>query len=156
MRAIVKESSPEWNMVREGSFMRMVYGRTSPQGVAGGNIGREALANNIRKALSPDSREFMLKLFTPDEMKQFMRLEKALRQTVPAAEARNPSKSGYEVSRALQDMFQKFVSFGAFTTGGPVAGVAAEVGQGVVKGFTKTAAAQIGRASCRERVCPYV
>src|SRR3546814_16275104 len=99
MRAIFKESSPEWNMVREGAFMRMVYGRTSPQGVAGGNIGREALANNIRKALSPAHREFMLKRFTPHEMNKFMRLEKAQRQTVAAAEAHTHTNNDPRTSR---------------------------------------------------------
>lgn len=138
---IFGRESREAQMLREGAFMRMVYGKATPEGVAGQTIGREALANNIRKAMGPESREFMLKLFTPDEIKQFARLEKALRNTVPPKGATNPSGSGYEAARMLQDMMQKIVTLGAVATGGPAAGLATAITSGTTKALTNRAAA---------------
>jgi hypothetical protein len=136
------DTSREWALVREGAFMRMLYGKATPEGVAGQTIGRQALAGNISKAMGPESREFMLKLFTPEEIKQFRRLERALRNTVPPRGATNPSGSGYEVGRLMEDMFGKFVTMGTMMTGGPIAAAGAHVSQGAIRALTRQRAAQ--------------
>lgn len=142
VQAMFGDTSREWAFLREGAFMRMLYGKATPEGVAGQTIGRQALANNIRKALGPESREFMTRMFTPAEIKQFVRLEKALRNTIPPQKATNPSGSGFEVGRLMEDMFGKFVTMGTMMTGGPVAAAGAHVSQGAIRALTRQRAAQ--------------
>lgn len=107
--------SAEWGLLREGAFVRALYGNKTAQ-----QIGRQQIKSNLDEALGPNSREYLKELFSPDEIKMLERFRDAIGDTITPRKVSNPSGTGYEIARAVGDMWDKMIR--AFTVTNGLAG----------------------------------
>ena len=141
IKAITGTASPEWNMLRQAAFLRLVYGR-------GVEIGSKVSAANFDKRLTnalSGRGEFLFKeLFTREELMKFARLRRAVSRTQPKLQ--NPSGSADKWFANVSDIAKKLgivVGIG----GDPFTGAAAMI-LGKTALFSKSAAkAAAGGAS---------
>lgn len=120
MRDILGDTSPEWGQYREAAFMRLIGG---PQGQGG----KEMIISRINRALDGQGMSLTREIFTPEEITRIKALRTAIERTVTPKSVGNPSKTGYEVARLLEDAL------------GKVGGIA-----GLLKGDVTGAAATLG------------
>lgn len=97
---ITGKDSDEWNAVRRGMWQRLVQNTEDTR-----QPGAQAVSENILKFVNGEGAAMANLLYTPVERAAMRRFANVLKNTIPPADAVNPSKSGYEVARALGDVF---------------------------------------------------
>lgn len=97
LKTIFGERSPEWNAYREAAFLRLIGG---PQGQGGPQV----IVSRIDRALSGRGESLTREIFTADEIRKLRSLQTAIKQTITPKNVANPSKTGYEVARAVEDV----------------------------------------------------
>lgn len=97
---ITGRNSEEWDAIRRGMWLKVVTnaeGKTQP--------GAQQTAQDIFEFVNGKGRAIAQELYSRDEIAKMRRFAATLKNMVPPADATNPSKSGYEVARALGDVF---------------------------------------------------
>jgi len=103
---IVGRDSDAWDAVRRGMWQRLTEnaeGKTQP--------GPQAVSQNIYEFVNGKGKALSELLFDDAERATMRRYAKVLKDTVPPVDATNPSKSGYEVARALGGVFNANAPF---------------------------------------------
>jgi hypothetical protein len=103
---IVGRDSDAWDAVRRGMWQRLTEnaeGKTQP--------GAQATAQNIFEFVNGKGKATAELLFDDAERATMRRYAATLKNTVPPADATNPSKSGYEVARTLGGVFNSNAPF---------------------------------------------
>lgn len=116
---IFGKGSPEWNEVRELAFMRMVNG---PKGTPSGY---QAIVSRFDKALDGKGQSYLQTLFSPAELQRMRQFRGALGRLVPPKTASNPSGSGYEIARMMEDFVGKLLGAKAVMSADPAAAAGA-------------------------------
>lgn len=119
LKEVFGDGSPEWNQYREAVFQRMTNG---PKGT---QTGAQAIVSRFDKALTGNGMSLTKSIFSEAEIDRMLKFRDALKRTIPPKGATNPSGSGYEVSRAVQDFGAKLLGLKAATSADPVAAVGA-------------------------------
>ncbi len=106
VKGIVGATSDEWQAIRSSAWERVVNDAT----------GKPRNAQQIAKAIEDltrgNGRALANQLYSPAELGQMQRLAAAIRNTATDPRAFNPSRSGYELVRAMGDKLG-LVIFGA-------------------------------------------
>ena len=123
LKTIVGADSPDWGQYREAAFMRLIGG---PQGQGGPQV----IVSRIDRALDGRGMSLTKEIFSEDEIKRLRALRHAINRTITPKGAANPSKTGYEVSRMLEDAFGKVSGIAGLLKGDAV-GTAAALAGGV-------------------------
>jgi len=97
---IVGRDSEEWDAVRRGMWQKVI---SSAEGTE--QPGAQATARNIAEFVNGKGKGIAEELYSAAELSKMRRFAAVLRSTVPPKDATNPSKSGYEVARAMGDIF---------------------------------------------------
>ena len=116
---IFGKGSPEWNEVRELAFMRIVNG---PKGTPGGY---QAIVSRFDKAIEGQGQSYVRALFSPGEIQRMRQFRDALGRLVPPKTASNPSGSGYEIGRMMEDFVGKLLGAKAVMSADPTAAAGA-------------------------------
>lgn len=96
VKSALGASSPEWEALRQAAWTKI----TTP---AKGD-GPQAVSTAIMSFVDGSGKPLAQQLFTADELGKMYRLAKLMKYTVPEKAATNPSKSGYEVARAISGL----------------------------------------------------
>ena len=134
LKTIVGADSPDWGQYREAAFMRLIGG---PQGQGGPQV----IVSRIDRALDGRGMSLTKEIFSEDEIKRLRALRHAINRTITPKGAANPSKTGYEVSRMLEDAFGKVTGVMGLLKG-DVVGPAAALGLKTAKNAKDAKAAQ--------------
>lgn len=103
----VAGNGPEVAALREGAVMRLMGRLDRNAGAGSTNINYKALADDWNEALTGAARPLMRELFTRDEIGTMQQFVRELRQITPPEGTVNRSGSGYEASRAIQQLLGK-------------------------------------------------
>ena len=139
MRLALGKDSPDFNLVKETAFMRMIYG---PKAAGRETLSYGGIKTRLGEMLDGRGTELTLELFSPEEITKLRAFREEIKRLIPPARATNPSKTGYEVARALEDVAGKlFFAFG-FATGNPAVAMAAAGGGQAARAITQSGAAK--------------
>jgi hypothetical protein len=103
---MVGRESDAWDAIRRGMWQRLTEnaeGKTQP--------GAQAVAQNIFEFVNGKGKAMAELLFDDAERATMRRFAKVMKDTVPPVDATNPSKSGYEVARAVGGLFNANAPF---------------------------------------------
>jgi len=134
LKTIVGADSPDWGQYREAAFMRLIGG---PQGQGGPQV----IVSRIDRALDGRGMSLTKEIFSEDEIKRLRALRHAINRTITPKGVANPSKTGYEVSRMLEDAFGKVSGIAGLLKGDAV-GTAAALGVRTAKNAKDSKVAQ--------------
>lgn len=135
-KAILGESSPEFQTIRQAAFLRFVHRNDDV-------INGAMSLRRLNRATKGDQRNLVKTLFSPDELRLFERLFTQIKRTTPeiVQDRANPSGSGTKVLQAMTDSVSRLAQILGATTGNAlmfVGGKGVEVG----KSFRATARAR--------------
>lgn len=144
--------SDEIAAIKEGAWHRLVFGHR--EGADTLTPGR--MVKRIDEALNGPGKEYFKELFSPEELAAMRTFRRQVSRLVTPREAMNPSKTGYEIARLLQDMSDKGLAFIGIMSGNPVLGAAAGGAAAAGKAITNrgAAAAATRPALPRPRISP--
>lgn len=138
LKAVYGKETPEWNAYREAAFMRLLGG---PQGQGGPQL----IVSRIDRALSGRGQSLTREIFSEEEIRKLRSLQAAIKQTITPKNVANPSKTGYEVSRAVEDVLGRATGVLGLLRG-DLMGTAATLGVKAAKDVKSAAAARSATA----------
>ena len=141
LKTIVGDTSPEWGQYREAAFMRLIGGSQ-------GQGGPQVIVSRIDRAIDGRGMSLTKEIFSDEEIQKLRALRHAINRTITPKGAANPSKTGYEVARMLEDAFGKVSGVVGLLKGDAV-GAAAALGVRAAKNAKDTKAAQGAVAGVR-------
>lgn len=115
--------------VRAGALWHSLYGPRSSM-AGDGTISPDVMYTNLTNALSPESKQYMEVLFSPDEMRTLRRLQVAVHRARNNRLAMNHSGTGASVEQSIGRMMQVFsrtMAAGVSAATGDVAPIIAQV-----------------------------
>lgn len=119
IKEIFGQDSPEFGAVKQAAWFKVVNGDAGEAA----KLGPQAISQRILRFTTGKAEPYANILYTPAELAKMRRFAAAVGQTVTPPGAANPSKSGYEVARAVQDAAKTVLPMVATAAGGPGAGI---------------------------------
>ncbi|WP_191062531.1 hypothetical protein, partial [Geminicoccus harenae] len=101
------EDSQEWAAIKQGAWVRMIWGNKAQ---SLGEMPKDTIINRINNALNGRGKEITERLFTPAERAAIAEFRDVLKLTTTPRRLTNPSGSGAYVERAMRQMTSRMAS----------------------------------------------
>ena len=148
LRGILGKDSPEMGQLKQAVWFKIT--NTAADGTP--LTGPEAVARRIREFTSGRGEPYAKVLFSGDELGRMSRFAASIQQTVTPRNVRNPSGSGHEAARVLQEGAKQIGALVGGVSGGPMGATGGRLAMGIfgeARGFLKARAAVKGAATKR-------
>jgi hypothetical protein len=137
IKNILGADSPEWGMVKRAAWDHITK---APEGK---NFGPQRVASNLSEFIHGKGKTLSRELFTPAEIRQIDEFREMIKVLVPPPKSTNPSGSGYEIQRGMQQLVGTLVGAGA---AGPIGAAA---GRQISDSGSDFTGAMLARAAAR-------
>lgn len=117
MKDIFGENSEAFNEFRQAAYLRLV------QDTQGNIKSPTKIVNELNELIMGKGQTLAKEIFTPEQVGTLKEFRDAVAKTITPAEAKNPSKTGYEIARLGEDLLKGLGILGAVSGDVGTAGV---------------------------------
>lgn len=120
LKTVFGEDTPEFESFRSAAFSRLF------QDTQGNTKSPQRIVSEIDELIMGRGSAVAQEIFTKDQIAKLRDFRSSVSRTLTPAEATNPSKTGYEISRALGDLIRNFGLMGGASSAvsGDIGGMA--------------------------------